>query len=142
MIEARDAHPVRLVAPQFGISRIGPLGQGHLGIKFDTVSRWYDKADAAPYSRLLAGGDLFDLGAGIFNTASECIEIVFPGYFEAYIIHAGHIGGSQHDAVAVELVPGAQIDPAIRFAADLVQSDLIDVVIGGGRYRYRTRIWI
>ena len=88
----------------------------------------HDKAEPGPNPGLLARRDLLQPGAGGFDALCENAEIALAGHLEADIIHAGHIGRAQHDAVPVELVEGAQIDTAVGLAADLVQPDPIDVM--------------
>src|SRR5271166_2349545 len=63
-----------------------------------------------------------------FNAAAERVEIGVARHLEPDIIHAWHIRAAQDYAVAIELVPGAEIDTAVRLAADLMEADTIHIM--------------
>src|ERR1700758_2472325 len=89
----------------------------------------YDEAQAASETGLFSCRDFLDLGAVFLDPACEGVEIGIARNLEARAVHARHIRWAQNDAVAVELVPGTQIDAAIGLAADLVEPDAIDIML-------------
>src|SRR5215469_3538133 len=89
----------------------------------------HNEAQAASETRLFSRLDFLDLDAVLFNAAGEGIEIGSAPNLEPRVVHARLIGLAQNDAVAVKLVPGPQVNSAIRLAADLVQPDAIDIML-------------
>src|SRR5712671_546293 len=89
----------------------------------------YDEAQAATEARLFSCHDFLDLDAVFLDAAGKGVEIGFTGNFESRVVHPRHFRLAQNNAVAVKLVPGAQVDTAIGLAADLVQTDTIDIML-------------
>src|SRR5712691_2729080 len=93
------------------------------------MARRHDKAQAASNTRLFSRRDFLELGAVFLNPPRKDVEIGLARRLESRIIHPRHVRWTQNDAVAVELVPGAQVDAAIGLSADLVKPDAIDIML-------------
>src|SRR5215469_4870481 len=87
-----------------------------------------NKAQAPADTRLLPRRHLLDRDPERFDPSRERVEIGLACNLEPDIIHSRNLGRAQNYAVAVELVPGAQIDTAVSLPANLVKADAVDIV--------------
>ena len=77
------------------------------------MARGRKEAQTSADTRLFPGRYLLNLGADRFDPPRERIEIGLSCNLEPDTIHSRSVGWAQNHAVAVELVPGAQIDAAV-----------------------------
>src|SRR6516165_12241233 len=92
------------------------------------MARGRKEAQAPADTRLFPGRHLLDLGAERFDPPRERVEIGLVCNLEPDIIYSRNVGWAQNHAVAVELVPGAQIDAAVSLPAHLVKADPVDIM--------------
>src|SRR3954462_7404504 len=90
------------------------------------------EANSWPDTGLFTRRNFFDLSSVLLDPARQGMKIGMARHLERHVVHARSIGRPQDDAVMAELVPGPEIDPAIRLTADLVETDAIDITADRG----------
>lgn len=98
-----------------------------LGIELELVARGQGEAQALAGLQHLAGGDAACLDATRVQTALELVQRSLVQHAVADEVHAGAVGLAQHDAVVVALVPGLEVDTALRVFARFHQADDVAV---------------
>lgn len=93
------------------------------------MARRRGEADAASDSRLLTLGDSIDGKAPILHALFETVEVGLGRDLEGHGVQAGLVGLAQDQGMAVELVPGLQIDATVRRFGYLGKADTVHVVL-------------
>src|SRR5260370_27159843 len=88
----------------------------------------HDEAQAASETGLFSCCDFLNVGAVFLDAACKGVEIGVARNLEPRVIHARHICSAKNNAVAVKLLPGAQVDPALGLSADLAPTDAINIM--------------
>ncbi|MPN13632.1 hypothetical protein SDC9_160954 [bioreactor metagenome] len=131
MVEADDAHAVRLFNPDIRVAQAGMLRREVYGcIELEDVSGANLETEATAKPRLVGiGGNLRNGIAKGFGFLGHTFEGFFRVHFESDRIETGFVGFAERDGVVVKLVVGLQADAAVRGAGDFIKTKNILVEI-------------